>query len=55
MGLKKHDFKIVRRYLSIIFGHILLDDDVKHLICQMKHDLMILKAPKREMKTWGFK
>jgi hypothetical protein len=29
-------------------------NDVKYHISQMQPDLMILKAPKREVKIWGF-
>jgi hypothetical protein len=45
MGLEKLDFKIVKQYLGKIFGHSLKAYHVKHLICQMQPDLMILKAP----------
>jgi hypothetical protein len=45
MGLKKLDFKIVKRYSGKSFGHILKANEMKHLICQMQPDLMILKAP----------
>jgi hypothetical protein len=51
MGLEKLDFKNDKRYLGQIFGHILKDYDVKHHIGQIQPDLVILKAPKREMKT----
>jgi hypothetical protein len=46
MGLEKIDFKVVKRYLGKSFGHILKDNDMKHLISQMQPDWMILKAPK---------
>jgi hypothetical protein len=51
MGLEKLDFKIVKRNIGKSFGHILKANDVKHHISQMQPDLMILKAPKRKMKT----
>jgi hypothetical protein len=51
MGLEKLDFKTVKRYLGKSFGHILKANDVKHHIRQIQPDLMILKSPKREMKT----
>jgi hypothetical protein len=50
-GFGNLDFKIVKRK-SI--GHILKANDVKHHISQIHPDLMILKASKREMKTWVF-
>jgi hypothetical protein len=51
MGFEKLEFKNDKRYLGKIFGHILKANDVKHHISQIQPDLMILKAPKREMKT----
>jgi hypothetical protein len=54
MGLEKLDFKIVKRYFGKSFGRILKANDLKHHIIEMQPDLMIFKAPKREMKTWGF-
>jgi hypothetical protein len=54
MGLEKLDFKNVKRYLGKSFGHILKAYDVKHHISQMQPDLIILKAPKREMKILVF-
>jgi hypothetical protein len=50
MGLEKLNFKNVKRRLSKLFGHILKANDGKHHITQMQPDLIILKAPKREMK-----
>jgi hypothetical protein len=54
MGLEKIDFKNFKRYFGCYFRHILKANDVKHHISQMQPDLMILKAPKREMKAWVF-
>jgi hypothetical protein len=54
MGLEKLDFKIVKRYLGKRFRHILKAYDLKHHISQIQPDCMILKAPKREMKTRVF-
>jgi hypothetical protein len=51
MGLEKLDFKNIKPYLGKRFGHILKANDVKYHIRQIQPDLMILKAPKREMKT----
>jgi hypothetical protein len=51
MGLEKLDSKNDKRYSGKFFGHILKTHDVKHHISQIQPDLMILKAPKREMKT----
>jgi hypothetical protein len=51
MGLEKLDFKIVKQYLGKIFEHNLKANDMEHPICQIQPDLMILKAPKREIKT----
>jgi hypothetical protein len=53
LNQKKLDLKIVEQYLVKSFGHILKANDVKHHISQIQPDLMILKAPKREMK-YGF-
>jgi hypothetical protein len=54
MGLEKLDFKIVKRYLGKSFGHFLKANDVRYHISQIQPDLMILTAPKREMKTRVF-
>jgi hypothetical protein len=51
MGLEKLDSKIVKQYLGKSFLHILKAYDVKHRISQMQPDLMVLKAPKCEVKT----
>jgi hypothetical protein len=37
--------------LWLNFGHILKANEVKHHISQMQPDLMILRAPKRDVKT----
>jgi hypothetical protein len=52
MGLEKLDFKHVKRYLGKTFGPILKANYVKYHVSLTQPDLMILKAPKREMKTW---
>jgi hypothetical protein len=52
--LEKLDFKNFKRYLGKSFGHILKANDMKHHISQLQPDLIILNAPYREMKTWGF-
>jgi hypothetical protein len=54
MGSENLGFKIFKRYLGKSFGHILKAYDVKHHISQIQPDLTILKAPKREMKSWVF-
>jgi methionine salvage enolase-phosphatase E1 len=54
MGLEKLDFKIVKRYLGKSFEHILKANDLNHHINQKRPDLMILKAPKRDMNTWVY-
>jgi hypothetical protein len=51
MSLEKLDFKNIKRCLGKIFGRILKAYDVKHHMSQSQTDWMILKAPKREMKT----
>jgi hypothetical protein len=50
-GFGKLNFKIVKRYLGKSFVHNLKANDMKHLIRQIQPDLIIFKAPKREMKT----
>jgi hypothetical protein len=54
MGLKKLDFNHFKRYFGKSFGHILKAKGVKHHISQIQPDLMILSAPKQEMKSWVF-
>jgi hypothetical protein len=52
MGFDQLDFKNVKQYQGKIFEYILKANDLKHQISQIQPDLMILKAPKRDIKTW---
>jgi hypothetical protein len=50
MGLEKLAFKNLKQHLGKVFGHILKANDVEHHITQIPLDLMLLMAPKQDMK-----